>query len=179
MTTDHPVGPQEPSAKPTAAPKPRWRKWLVLGLALTCCCGGPVVWVPSALAIGGNQIARLHQALKPGMSTGEVLARVDEVGLWSLGLSHVFAFPEAPARTARRHEESGETCPVDQSLVWSHNYGSPWGRGKSPTLDAAAKGLAACDKIKFRFVVLFSRFNFTVRLQDGRIAEVGPIEGEL
>lgn len=132
--------------------------------ALTFCCGGSFVWFPFTL-IGGKQVTRLHERLKPGMSVAEVLRQVDETGLWSLGLSHVFAF--------------GEECSVaTTTLVWSSKRGAPWNNGANQTLEDSAKRLASCERIAFRLVVLVTRFHFVVTLKDGRVSEVGPAEGQ-
>lgn len=170
---------QEMEARPKS-PQPerkrRWRKWILLAaLALSCCCGGPIVSVPIALVRGGRQFARLHQSLSPGMSTSDLLSQVGNFRSSTLGLSRVFLYPrQGPDRVGG----AGQACPTEASWVWGPGRGEPWGRGKNPSLESAATALASCDEVEFVGVLLGARLQFTVTLAEGRIATIGPASME-
>jgi hypothetical protein len=177
MTQYAPVTAKPPSGEGSPPAKTRRRKWLLLGLALTCCCGGPLLWLPF-VAMGGKQVPRFHDGLKVGMSVAEVFGRVDELSLWGLGLSHVYADPEVTALDPKGGP--GEGCRASTFLAWTHGSGSPWGRGPNSTLEEAARRFSSCDTIRFRFVAnSFSRFEFRLTLKDGRVSAISPLEGHL
>lgn len=154
----------------------RWRKWILLsGLALSCCCGGPIVSVPIALVRGGRQFARLHQSLRPGMSTSDLLSQVGDFRPSTLGLSRVFLYPrQAPGGVGA----AGRACPTGGSWVWGPGRGGPWGQGANPSQESAAIALANCDEVEFVGVLLGARLRFTVTLAEGEIATIGPTSTE-
>jgi hypothetical protein len=177
MTEENPANPATAHAPPEEGSPPRKglsRKLILLLLALTCCCGSPILWI-AVEAHRGNQIARLHDSLKPGMSVAEVLGRIDEVRLSSLGLgvSWVFADPEGTA------EKGCRPITPHGSLAWGHNTGSPWGRRETPSLEEVARRFSSCDSIRLRAVANFSHFEFVVTLKDGRVSAISSIGGHL
>jgi hypothetical protein len=156
----------EPSDAP-AEPAPRrkrWLKWLMAaGIVTCCCCGGWFAMVPLTLGRGERRVADLHDRLRPGMSVEQLFETLDRTELRRLGPSDVFLFPRG-----------GEEC-LGLPLVWNRGQGSPFGRGTVPAREVAARQLAACDGAELMSVVLFSRYQFLVELQGGKVARVGPI----
>jgi hypothetical protein len=160
-----------------ASKRPLWRRKALLAtlaLSLTCCCGSPLAWL-AFTASGSRKVTRFHETLRPGMSMAEVLEQADDISL-GLGLSRVFLFPRGTAVSAITPEDG---CPTRQSLVWSPNSAGPsWSPDQTgSTLAEAASKLTRCDEVEFQFVVLFSRFEFTVKLEEGKVREIGSLEG--
>jgi hypothetical protein len=46
-------------------------------------------------------------------------------------------------------------------------------------MNEAARRIMWCNAIEFTLVVHFTRFTFEVKLKDGRVIEVTPVEGQL
>jgi hypothetical protein len=111
------------------------------------------------------------------MSTADLLERVGDVSR-STNPPHVMALPSAGQASSRDRPDA--SCP-EGYLTWRRGSGRlVWSSGadrEETTPVAAAGRLADCDALEVRFTVLFSRFYFTVHLDDGRIREVGPLDG--
>lgn len=160
--------------------KRRWRKWILLtALALSCCCGGPIVSVPITLARGGRQFTRIHQSLSPGMSPSELLSQVSKFRPSMFGLSRVFLYPRAGSNGGAASEPSTRACPAQNPWVWGPGEGAPRGLGNNQSLESAAMALANCEKVDIVGVVLGARLHFTVTLAEGKIATIGPTSTEL
>ena len=159
--------------------KRRWLKWILLtGLALSCCCGGPIAILPITWVRGGKQFEQIHQSLSPGMSTSELLAQVSKFRPSRFGLVNLYLYPREGPDQGTALEPLAGACPAEASWAWRPDEGAPWGRGDNPRLETAAMALASCEKVDIVGHISTFHVHFAVTLADGKIATIGPIEGE-
>lgn len=162
-------------AKPPPSFWQRRKKWILLSLVLglCCCCGCPsLLFVP--LMHGSRQIARVQDALEPGMTAGEVLEHADRITLTRFGVTHLFAFPlERTSATPGEGEAMGTCGP--SVLAWEIGQPQLTMDGSPTTPSEAGARISGCDEIRFSAVILMSRLAFTVTLEDRKVKDVGSI----